>query len=584
MNKRPMSRLVALALFLSASTALPLWAQPQFIHTIADSGPVGPSAVEIDDEGNTYLLGYFRGTVDFDPGEGVEERTPVGHSGMFLASYDPDGVFRFVKVFGGEGTDDARDMVIDAEGNVHITGRFYGTVDFDPDEGVAERTSNGSSDIFVVSFDRDGRFRQVFTIGADQGDMGTGIAVDASGNIFLTGNYFPLSDPIDFDPGDGVEERMRAGIGIFVAGYDADYNLRFVRTFDEPFAANSGSDIAVGPDGSFFVAGYFESTVDFDPERAGGELTPVGDYDTFLARFSPDGDLMFVNRIGGPGSDFPDRLRVDAAGNAYLIGRFEETAVFEGTSDYVEEHTSVGMTDIYLAGYSPSGALRFVTALGTPEYDLVNGLAVEATGVSYVTGQIADSLDFDPGDGVAVVEPSRAGSAFLVSYDASGGFRHVVSIEGGNSAGTAVAVHPDVGLRLTGSFQGTVDLDVDEGGRPFTSVGLRDIYLIALPPDGSFRVSNERSPVSVATPEITAWPNPADGVVTVSAAVPSGIEARIDVYDVLGRRVSQLHDGPLAAGTHTLTLDVSRFAPGLYFLRATTPLGTVAVGRLTVVR
>ena len=80
------------------------------------------------------------------------------------------------------------------------------------------------------------------------------------------------------------------------------------------------------------------------------------------------------------------------------------------------------------------------------------------------------------------------------------------------------------------------------------------------------------------------WPNPADGIITVSAAVPSGIEKRVNMYDVLGRRVSQLHDGPLAAGEHSLPLDTSALPPGLYLVRATTPEGAVAGGRVTVVR
>ncbi len=80
------------------------------------------------------------------------------------------------------------------------------------------------------------------------------------------------------------------------------------------------------------------------------------------------------------------------------------------------------------------------------------------------------------------------------------------------------------------------------------------------------------------------WPNPADGIITVSAAVPSGIEKRVNMYDVLGRRVLLLHDGPLAAGEHSLPLDASALPPGLYLVRAATPEGSVAGSRVTVVR
>jgi hypothetical protein len=106
----------------------------------------------VDGSGNIFAAGYFAGTVDFDPGTGVDSRASAGGSDAFLSKLDANGNFLWAQTWGGTGADSAYNIALDATGNVYVAGIFAGTVDFDPGAGVDNRTSNGVGDVLLVQF------------------------------------------------------------------------------------------------------------------------------------------------------------------------------------------------------------------------------------------------------------------------------------------------------------------------------------------------------------------------------------------------------------------------------------------------
>ncbi|MBW2491498.1 MAG: SBBP repeat-containing protein, partial [Deltaproteobacteria bacterium] len=100
-----------------------------------------------------------------------------------------DAVYSFTKILGGTDEDFGQSVAVDSSGNVYITGSFRGTADFDPDAGPDNRTSAGQEDIFLTKIDTSGNGSVVWTRtlgGADQ-DFGRSVAVDNSGNVYITG-------------------------------------------------------------------------------------------------------------------------------------------------------------------------------------------------------------------------------------------------------------------------------------------------------------------------------------------------------------------------------------------------------------
>ncbi|MGB1120241.1 MAG: T9SS type A sorting domain-containing protein, partial [Chitinophagales bacterium] len=128
-----------------------------------------------------------------------------------IQKLDPSGNYLWAKSFGGTSNDVGRSITVDASGNVYTTGSFIGTVDFDPGAGTNNLTAQGNDDVFIQKLDPSGNFLWAKSFGGTSWDYGYSIALDASGNVYTTGN-FQLT--VDFDPGAGTNNLTPQG------GYD----------------------------------------------------------------------------------------------------------------------------------------------------------------------------------------------------------------------------------------------------------------------------------------------------------------------------------------------------------------------------
>ena len=108
------------------------------------------SSVVTDSSGNIFVTGCFEGTIDFDPGAGTDNKTSAGGSDIFLTKINSDGTYGWTKTFGGTSQDVGYSVTKDSSGNIFVTGKFSGTVDFDPSAGTENKTSAGNDDIFLL--------------------------------------------------------------------------------------------------------------------------------------------------------------------------------------------------------------------------------------------------------------------------------------------------------------------------------------------------------------------------------------------------------------------------------------------------
>jgi hypothetical protein len=177
------------------------------------------NAVFVDAAGNVHTTGYFRGTADFDPGVGTINLTSAGNQDIFISKLDSSGSFVWAKSLGGGNYDIGNAVFVDAAGNVHTTGYFSGTADFDPGVGTVNLTSAGGDDVFVSKLNSSGSFVWAKSFGSSSTDTANAVFVDASGNVYTTG-YF--SGTADFDPGVGTSSLTRAGESdVFVLKLDS---------------------------------------------------------------------------------------------------------------------------------------------------------------------------------------------------------------------------------------------------------------------------------------------------------------------------------------------------------------------------
>ena len=138
-------------------------------------------------------------------------------------------------------------IAVDASGNVYATGVFRGIVDFDPGPGTFNLTSSGGFDIFVQKLDASGNFLWARRMGGTDSDVGKGIAVDASGNVYTTGLF---GGTVDFNPGAGTALLASAGSSdIFVSKLDASGNFLWAVSMGGT-STDIGFGIAVGASGN----------------------------------------------------------------------------------------------------------------------------------------------------------------------------------------------------------------------------------------------------------------------------------------------------------------------------------------------
>ncbi|MBW8050346.1 MAG: T9SS type A sorting domain-containing protein [Cytophagales bacterium] len=373
-------------------------------------------SIAVDGTSNVYLTGTFTGTADFDPGAGTANLTSVGSLDIFFAKYNSAGNFLWAKNIGGGGIPDDQgwDITVDVMSNVYLIGIFSGIVDFDPDIiGIANLTSSGSRDIFVAKYNSAGNFLWANALGGTSFDEGFSIAVDGTGNVYVTGHF---GGTADFDPGAGIANLTSVGINdIFFAKYNSAGNFLWAKSIGST-SFDEGLSIAVDGTHNVYLTGSITGTADFDPGAGTANLTPVGSADIFFAKYNSAGNFLWANVLGGTSYDEGFGIAVDGSGNVHLTGIFSDIVDFDpgaGTANLI----SVGSFDIFLAKYNTNGNYLSSKSIGSTSFDQGFDIAVDGINNVYLTGSFSNTADFDP-DPISTTNLTSVGSGdiFLAKY------------------------------------------------------------------------------------------------------------------------------------------------------------------------
>lgn len=213
--------------------------------------------------------------------------------------------------------------------------------------------------------------------------------------------------------------------------------------------------VAADAAGNVIITGLLKGTADF----GGGPLTSAGDYDVFVAKFDPNGNLLFSKRFGDAVSQQGLGVTTDLAGNIYLVGGFNGTINFGG-----QPLVSAGSSDIYLAKLDPMGAHLRSVRFGGPGLDTAEWVEVDSLGNIVIVGTSGTTVDFGGGPLV-----STKASLVVARFDSLG--NHLASKRFGTMYSTYAggsALEPNGDVIVVGRFQGTIDF----GGGPMTSATL----------------------------------------------------------------------------------------------------------------
>ena len=327
-------------------------------------------SLALDITGNVYAAGHFESGGDFDPGPGTFDLYSPGGYNMFVLKLDTDGNFVWAKSIGGASYAEGQSIVVDDTGNLYATGNFHLTVDFDPDEGNFSLDAAGSSDVFILKLDSDGKFIWVKQLGGPGPEEAKDIALDQFRNILITGTFDGLSD---MDPDTGAYELLTNGLlDIFITKLDTDGNFMWAKSVGGS-DLDQGSSIDTDPGGNILISGIFRSVADLDPGEAKRNFVPEGEFDAFILKLNPDGDYMWCEQIGSYSTDYI-ALAVDAFGIVFgtgFIGGTTSLGSHELTS-YGNYDAIVLKIDANITGTSESDQATAVDVYPNPSAKILN--------------------------------------------------------------------------------------------------------------------------------------------------------------------------------------------------------------------
>jgi len=257
-------------------------------HTWGDWWDDIGEGVAIAPNGDVYFGGVFKGTVDFDPGEDVDEHTS-GETDAFLCKFTPDGDLIWARNWGGSLLEWVFDVSTDLYDGVYICGYFNSNVDFDPGPGECIRRTGSTEnyDAYFSKFNSDGDFQWVQVWGGDPtSDTPMSSDSDEMGSVYVCGSYFY---DVDFDTGDGIKTLSSNGErDCFLVKFSSAGSYMWAISWGGTIEDYAQS-VAVADNHYVYVTGKFQQSLDFDPGMGEEWRTTNGWFDAYLVKFSPDG-------------------------------------------------------------------------------------------------------------------------------------------------------------------------------------------------------------------------------------------------------------------------------------------------------
>jgi hypothetical protein len=409
-----------------------------WVQQLGGAGSEGISRLALDVANNVYLAAQTQssnlvlGSLTLS----------LSQADIVVAKVNAAGAFQWATKAGNSPTVSGTQLLavaLDPNNNLCLTGYFTGSVAF----GATTLNGAGGSDAFVAKISTTGIWDWALRIGGVNGDAGRGLAVDALGNIYLTGSF---AGYIGADPGVAFGSTIfhsgNSGTDIFVAKLTATGTFIWAVKAGGADGSDDGYSLALDAAGNPYITGNFSRTASFSTLS----LTSAGNFDFFVAKLNPaTGAFLWATRGGGADYDYGDVL-VSKDNELYVATHYFGTTIV-GTNTY----SSAGQTAIVLCQLSDTGVLLSSVSAGSTGSDIISSLLPIGQRQVYATGYfLGTSIRF----GSTTLTGVAAGNKPFIALAASSG---VLATRSASSA-QALAVWPNP---TNGGFQ-LINVDVTQ--------------------------------------------------------------------------------------------------------------------------
>jgi uncharacterized protein (TIGR03437 family) len=342
------------------------------------------TSIAVDSGGNAIIAGWTE-SADL-PIRNPARETHSGATDAFVAKLNPTGTDLVYSTFlGGSRIEQASDIAVDSAGAAYVSGWTW-SPNFPVVNSFQSGPAGGGGDVFITKLPASGSPIAYSTyVGGSGDDIGTGIAVDSRGAVYVTGGttstVFPTMRP--------VQAQNRGKYDVFLFKLQPNGNTLEYSTFLGGSLDDLGNRVSVDPSGNAYVSGYTLST-DFPTKSAFQPSFGGGKTDVFIFKINATGSAVdYASYLGGDAEDSGQgELAVDNAGSAYITG-FTASSNFPTRTPFQAKYGG-GNYDAFITRVSPAGnTLLYSSFLGGSGDDNGYGIVVDPQGAVTVSGWTA---------------------------------------------------------------------------------------------------------------------------------------------------------------------------------------------------
>src|SRR5208283_4844758 len=506
------------------------------------------------------------------PVEGSYLLASADQIGFRLGDYDHsqplviDPVLSYSTYLGGDAAEGYA-IAVDTAGDAYVTGSA-GFTNFPTANGLQPALGGpNATNAFITKFNSHGSALVYSTyLGGSNLDTGYGIAVDTAGNAYVTG----VTSSANFPTVNALQATLAGSENAFITKINASGSALIYSTYLGGSGYDAGMGIAVDASGNAYVAGNTGS-IDF-PTANALQPTSGGGEDAFVAKINASGSaLVYSTYLGGSALENGEAIAVDTAGNAYVTGQTSSTNF--PTANALQSTSGGGYYNAFVTKINASGsALVYSTYLGGSGSDGGSGIAVDASGNVYVTGNTS-STNFPT---VNALQSTLTGSyvAFVTKCNATGSALIYSTYLGGSGGdqGNGIAVDASGNAYVTGI---TSSFDFPTANALQSAyAGTYDAFVSKISPivvgdfTGTFDTFNQRvAPGQSAVYDLTIIPlyGFTGNVMLAASNLPVGTAVSFAPQTIIG-----------GSGTTAITVQTSTFTPqNSYDITLTATSGTL---------
>ena len=364
--------------------------------------------------------------------------------------------------------DEAMDICYDNSGNIISTGYFAGTTTFAT--GITlNPSSNGNPDIYISKSTAAGQLIWATKAGGSGSDRATSVKSDSNGNIYITGFYYGTATF-----GSTILTSVSGSQDGFLAKLDANGNFLWAKSFGGNLA-EWGNAVAIDELDNPVVTGQFQGTANFSGTTLTSMINPntlFSSFDVFVAKYTPAGNITWVNQGKAKYDDRGLDIITDNLNNIYVCGQFSDTIQFQNP------HNNMIMNATFIIKYNAAGQEQwFRKASGV--FSIPYSMVMDNANTIYVTGDFQGTFTYFGASGNSFVNGTYSNKAFLMKIDDSGNFIWGKSESSNNYvSGKKVAIDAQQDPYIFGEFGCTMNEYSDAyGPGVFNSIGFGDLFI-----------------------------------------------------------------------------------------------------------